>query len=129
MDWKLHTMIAFLLYFLIISFFNFSLIYSIQAIVILIFSSLFPDIDHPKSIIRKIVFIIAFYLMILFVVIEMNADVWMKTIVMFIILILTYYMYRHLPLRHRGKRSLHLWRYPFILSGIFFSFSIFCRFK
>ena len=118
MDWKLHTLLSFLLYFLIISIFHFSLTYSIQALLILIFSSLLPDIDHPKSVIRKIIFLLVFYFMMLFVVIEMSLGIEMKILIMMITIILTYYFYKNIPLKHRGKRSLHLWRYCFILGGI-----------
>jgi len=80
--------------------------------------------DHPKSMIRKLVFVAALYLFILFVVVEMTADIGIKVIVMSVILMLTYYFFRNIPLKHRGKRSLHLWRYVFIsgsLSSVFFA--------
>ena len=124
MDWKLHIIVSLFLYFLIASFFQFSLSYSISALLLLVFSSLLPDMDHPKSMIRKLMFLAAFYLFILFVVVEMMADIWIKVIIMSIILILTYYFFRNIPLKHRGKRSLHLWRYVFIsgsLSSVFFA--------
>ncbi len=118
MDWKLHVILSLFLYFLIISFSQFSLIYSVQALLILVFSSLLPDLDHPKSMIRKITFILVFYLMMLFIIIELAMDVGTKALIIIIILILAYYIYKNLPLKHRGKRSLHLWRYCFLFGGI-----------
>ncbi len=118
MDWKLHVILSLLLYFLIISFFHFSLAYSVQALLILIFSSLLPDLDHPKSKIRKVIFLLVFYMMAIFVVIELNVDLGMKILVLMVILILTYYLYRNIPLKHRGKRSLHLWRYCFLFTAL-----------
>ena len=120
MDWKLHAILSLFLYFVIISIFQFSLAYSVQALSILVFSSLLPDIDHPKSVIRKIVFIIIFYLMILFVVLELPIGMEMKILIMIITLILTYYFYRNIPLKHRGPRSLHRWRYVVVFPIISF---------
>jgi hypothetical protein len=119
MDWKLHVILSFLLYFLIISFFQFSVSYSVQSFLILVFFSLFPDIDHRKSMIRKAVFILVFYLMVLFVFIGMNLDAGMKILIVLILSVLTYYLYKFLPLKHRGKRSLHLWRYFFVSLMLF----------
>ena len=126
MDWKLHVILSLFLYFLIISVFQFPFPYSITAFILLIFSSLLPDLDHPKSKIRKAIFLLLFYFMTLFVVIELNVDLGMKILILMITLILTYYLYKFLPLKHRGKRSLHLWRYVFIsplLSLVLFAFA------
>lgn len=114
MDWKLHVILSFFFYFLIISVFHFPLSYSITALILLMFSSLLPDLDHPKSMIRKAVFFLVFYFLALFIVIGLNLTLEMKILILIIILILTYYLYKFLPLKHRGKRSLHLWRYVFI---------------
>jgi len=119
MDWKLHMILSFIIYFMIILVFQFSLAYSVQALLILIFSSLLPDLDHPKSIIRGIVFAMIFYLLMLFVIIQ-NLDIGMKILTIFILLVLVYYSYKHLPLKHRGKRSLHLWRYPLLFTAVSF---------
>ena len=110
--------LSLLLYFLIISVFQFPFSYSITALTLLMLSSLLPDIDHPKSKIRKAIFLLVFYLMALFVVIELNVDLGMKILVLMVILILTYYLYKNIPLKHRGKRSLHLWRYCFLFTAL-----------
>lgn len=118
MDWKLHAILSLLLYFLIISFLQFPPVYSVQALVILLFASLLPDIDHPKSVVRKISFLMVFYALILFITLGMEIDIGMKAVILAMSLGITYYLFRKLPLKHRGRRSLHLWRYPFVFSGL-----------
>lgn len=119
MDWKMHMMIPLFLYIAIILVFQFQLLYSLQALSLLIFSSFLPDLDHPRSLVRKATFIIIFYLMIFAVTIEISIDMWIKFLIITIMLILTNYFYKHLPLKHRGKRSFHLWRYCFIFPTVF----------
>ena len=118
MDWKLHVIVSFLLYLVIILFFQFSLSYSVAAFILLVFSSLLPDLDHPKSLIRGVIFAVVFYLSMWFVLIELSADFMIKLFVIITILILTYYFYKNIPLKHRGKKSLHLWRYCFLVTGV-----------
>jgi len=119
MDWKLHIIFSFFLYFLIISLFPLTLIYSLQALFLLLFSSLLPDLDHPKSVIRGVIFIITFYFLVLFVMIQ-KFDFEIKVMVLIMVLFLLYYFYRNIPLKHRGRKSLHLWRHCFLFTGIFF---------
>ncbi|NIO22554.1 MAG: hypothetical protein GTN38_00820 [Candidatus Aenigmarchaeota archaeon] len=118
MDWKLHLILSFILYFAIILISPLSLAYSVQALIILIFSSLLPDLDHPKSLIRIAIFAVVFYLLMVFVIIQ-DLALEVKILTIVILLILTYYSYKHLPLKHRGKHSLHLWRYPFLFTAVF----------
>jgi len=118
MDWKLHLLTSFLVYFGLMLFFRFPSDYGVAAFILLALSSLLPDVDHPKSIIRGIIFAIIFYLFMLFVVMQSSIDLQMKILVIVIMLILTYYSYRNIPLKHRGRRSLHLWRYSFVSTGI-----------
>lgn len=119
MDWKLHLIFSFVIFFLITLVFRFPFDYSVAAFLLIIFSSLLPDLDHPKSIIRLIVFAVIFYLLMLFVIIQdFNLEIKILTIAM--LLILAYYSYRHLPLKHRGRRSLHLWRYCFLATAVSF---------
>ena len=119
MDWKLHIILSLILYFVIVSFFPFPLSYSIPALLLLIFSSLFPDLDHPKSLVRKVVFILTFYFLAIYIFLEMPVDFGIKILTLSIISILSLYVYKNLPLRHRGKRSLHLWRYCPAFAGCF----------
>jgi hypothetical protein len=115
MDWKLHLISSLFIYLIIIIIFPLPPYYSIQALIILTFSSLLPDLDHPKSMIRIVIFSLIFYLLMLFVILQETLNHWIKILTIVILLILVYYTYKYLPLRHRGKRSLHLWRY-FLLS-------------
>jgi inner membrane protein len=118
MDWKLHILFSFILYFLISLFFHFSIAYGISAFLVLIFSSLLPDIDHPKSLIRAVVFSLMFYVLAIFVVLEVSSGILVKIVLLAIILVLTYAGYKKLPLRHRGRKSLHQWRFFVVFSGV-----------
>jgi hypothetical protein len=115
MDWKLHLISSLFIYLIIIIVLPLPLLYSIQALILITFSSLLPDLDHPKSIIRVVIFSSIFYLLMMFIILQETLDTWTKIITIVILLILVYYSYKKLPLKHRGKRSLHLWRY-FLLS-------------
>lgn len=119
MDWKMHMMIPLFVYIAIILVFQFQLLYSLQALSLLIFSSFLPDLDHPRSHVRKATFIIIFYLMIFAVTLEISINIWIKFLIITMMLILTNYVYKHLPLKHRGKHSFHLWRYCFIFPTVF----------
>lgn len=117
MDWKLHVIFSFVIYFMIILFFRFPPDYSVSSLLLVVFSSLLPDLDYPKSIIRGIVFAMIFYLLMLFVIIQ-DLGMEIKILAVVILLILVYYSYKNIPLKHRGKHSLHLWRYPILFTAI-----------
>ncbi len=68
-----------------------------------------------------VTFVITFYFLALFVMMQ-EFDLEMKLVVLIMVLVLLYYSYRNIPLKHRGKKSLHLWRYCFLFAGIFFVF-------
>ena len=118
MDWKLHLIFSFLLYFIIILFFWFPMDYSVAAFFLLTFSSLLPDVDYKKSIIRGVIFAMVFYLLMLFVVIQKSLVLEIKILAVVILLFIVYYSYKNIPLKHRGKHSLHLWRYPFAFTAV-----------
>jgi hypothetical protein len=119
MDWKMHMMVPLFFFIAVILVFQFQLIFALQALSLLIFSSFLPDLDHPKSHVRKATFIIIFYLMIFAITLEISINIWIKFLIITIMLVLTNYFYKHLPLKHRGKRSFHLWRYVFVFPTIF----------
>ena len=54
MDWKMHLLIPLFLYIAVVLILQFPLAYSVQALFLLLFSSFLPDIDHPKSVMRKV---------------------------------------------------------------------------
>lgn len=118
MDWKTHMMVPLFIYIAIMLFFQFPLTYSVQALLLLLLSAFLPDLDHPKSVMRRVTFIIIFYLMVFAVTISLMIDIWAKFIVVTIMLVLVKYFHKHLPLKHRGKRSFHLWRYAFAFPSI-----------
>lgn len=115
----MHMMVPLFFYIAVILIFQLQLLYALQALSLLIFSSFLPDLDHPRSHVRKATFIIIFYLMIFAVTLNISINIWIKFLIITIMLILTNYIYKHLPLKHRGKRSFHLWRYVFVFPTIF----------
>ncbi len=119
MDWKSHMLVPLFVYIAALLIFQLPAIFAIQALFLLLFSSFLPDLDHPKSVMRKATFIIIFYLMVFAVTAEISIDLWMKFMIITIMLVLAHYFYKHLPLKHRGKRSFHLWRYFFVLPTVF----------
>jgi hypothetical protein len=119
MDWKSHMLVPLFVYIAVILLLQPSIEFSLQALFLLLFSSFFPDLDHPKSVMRKMTFIIVFYLMVFAVTVNIAVELWLKFVIITIMLVLASHLYRHLPLKHRGKRSFHLWRYFFIFPTIF----------
>jgi len=119
MDWKSHMLVPLFVYIAALLIFQLPPMYAVQALFILLFSSFIPDLDHPKSVMRKVTFIITFYVMVFAITAEMSIDIWMKFLTITIMLVLVNYAYRHLPLKHRGKRSFHLWRYFFVFPTLF----------
>ncbi|MBN2042319.1 MAG: metal-dependent hydrolase [Candidatus Aenigmarchaeota archaeon] len=117
MDWKIHTISSFLVYFVIILLFAFSFEFAVVSFLVLLFFSLFPDIDHPRSFIRKSVSMLIFYFAVLLIFLYLGVGIFEKVILSGITATLTYYLYRKLPLHHRGPKSLHRWRYALILSA------------
>jgi hypothetical protein len=109
MDWKLHMLLSLLTYFVIIMFFRFPLDYSVAAFILLAFSSILPDLDHPKSFVRSLALAFSVYLAAWFVVFQLLADIQTKIVIIAVIAILAYAGHRHIPISHRGKKSLHRW--------------------
>jgi hypothetical protein len=119
MDWKMHMIAPLFVYIFAMLVFQMPVLYAVQALTLILFASFLPDLDHPKALVRKATFIIIFYLMVFAVTAEMAAELWLKFVVITIMLVLTRYAYKHLPVKHRGKKSLHLWRYAFVLPTVF----------
>lgn len=119
MDWKMHMMIPLFIYIGIMLIFQLSLVYALQALFLLLFTAFLPDLDHPKSVMRRISFIVIFYLMVFAVTANLQIDMLTKFIVITMLLVLSNYFYKRLPLKHRGKHSFHLWRYFFVFPSIF----------
>ncbi len=120
MDWKFHAIFSFFLYAVVITLFGFPAGFSFSGFVLLVFSSMLPDVDSKKSVIRKIVFALLFYTATIFVWFSINTDAYTKMTLTAIFAVLSYVCYVKIPLRHRGKKSLHLWRYFVVISAASF---------
>ena len=118
MDWKMHMIVPLFVYIAVILVFQLQIVYSLQALSLLLFFSFLPDMDHPKSVMRKATFIIIFYVMVFAVTASISIEMWLKFLIITIMLVLAYQLYKHLPLKHRGKRSFHLWRYFFVFPSM-----------
>lgn len=119
MDWKLHMLAPLFIYIAAILAFQFPVLYSVQALMLVIFSSFLPELDHPRSVARRIMFVVVFYLVVLAITMEMSIEIWLKFVVITMLLVLTRYAYKKLPIKHRGKHSLHLWRYCLVIPTLF----------
>jgi len=119
MDWKTHMMVPLFIYIAITLVFRFDILYSVQALFLLLFAAFLPDIDHPRSLVRKVAFILVFYIMVFAVTVDVSIDMLLKFAIITCMLVLARYAYKHLPIKHRGKHSLHLWRYCLVLPSIF----------
>jgi hypothetical protein len=119
MDWKMHMMIPLFIYIGIMLVFQMPVVYALQALFLLLFTAFLPDLDHPKSVMRRISFIVIFYLMVFAVTANLQIDMLTKFIVITILLVLANYFYKRLPLKHRGKHSFHLWRYFCVFPSVF----------
>jgi hypothetical protein len=124
MDWKLHLIIPFVAYALIVTVFSFSLEFGIASLIILFFSTLLPDLDHPKSFIRYIVVSTLFFIVMVFVILAIQADIMTRLLIIIMAFVLFYGGHKKLPVHHRGEKSLHRWRYAFIFTGAFLLISV-----
>ena len=118
MDWKIHMLVPLFIYIATILVFQFPVLYSVQALMLVLFSSSLPELDHPRSIARRVIFVVVFYLMVLAITMELSIDIWLKFAIITVMLVLTRYFYKRLPIKHRGKHSLHLWRYCLIFPTV-----------
>ncbi len=106
-DWKIHAISALLLFALLLSLFPFQPDFSVMALFLFLFSSLLPDLDHPKSLIRQILglFCSLFISVIFLIIIRGGPEIRLaSSIIMFLLVFL---LFRKIPLRHRGRRSMH----------------------
>ncbi len=114
-DWKIHTISVLLVFALILCLFSFSLEFGIMALLVLLFSGLLPDLDHPRSLIRQVLGLFCSLFISLLFFISMEAGLEMRLASSIIMFFLIFLLFRKIPLRHRGRRSLHKWRLGIIL--------------
>ena len=127
-NWKMHISLTVVCYLSFLIFFTPSIKTSIVAVIILIFSSLLPDLDHPKSKIRGFVSWASFLLVFIFLLSILEFTIFTKAILSVAGAFLVFIFVKKLPLKHRGRKSLHQWWLaifvPLIFAFIFLVFRI-----
>jgi len=127
-NWKIHITLTLFLYLVFINIFSFGIKLSIAAILLLIFSSLLPDLDHPKSKIRGFVTGLSFFVVFIFLFALLEYELAGKTVTSFLGASLVYVCFSNLPLKHRGKKSLHQWHLalfiPFCFAVVLYIFGM-----
>ena len=127
-NWKVHIALTLFLYLIFINIFSFEIKLSIAAILLLIFSSLLPDLDHPKSKIRNFVTGLSFLLTFVSLFLVLNYELESRLVVSFLGSSLIYVLFSNLPFKHRGRKSLHQWHLslfvPFCFAVVFYIIGI-----
>jgi len=127
-NWKIHIVLTVAIYLVFINIFSFDIKLSIAAIFLLIFSSLLPDLDHPKSKIRSFVTGSLFFVMFIFLFALLEYESVSKIVTSLLGASLIYVFFSNLPLKHRGKKSLHQWHLalfiPFCFAVVFYIFGM-----
>jgi hypothetical protein len=114
MEWKFHVLGAFLVYIFMGLILPMTIPMAMGSLLTLSFFSMAPDVDHPKSVMRKVAFILLMYFLVVFVILQAATGSFEKVVMISAASFASYYFYKNLPLTHRGKRSLHRWRYTII---------------
>ncbi len=114
-NWKIHITLTLFLYLIFINLFSLGIKASIAAILLLIFSSLLPDLDHPKSKIRNFVTGLSFLLTFVSLFLVLNYELEAKLVVSLLGSSVVYILFSNLPFKHRGKKSLHQWHLAFFV--------------
>ena len=115
----MHVVLTLLLYFIFINVFSFNFRLSLAALLVLVLSSLFPDLDHPKSKIRGLVTAVFFFLSFILLFSYLNYDVLEKSVFSLFGSTLVYLSIKHFPISHRGRKSLHQWHLAFFVPFCF----------
>ena len=120
MNWKSHILVTFVIYIVLVITFQFPLPNSISALILLALASLLPDFDHPKSVIREVISILlGFFSFSAFILIS-ELEMALRLLVGMVLGILIYVGLKSIPLRHRGRNSMHQWSICFLLTGLLF---------
>lgn len=114
-DWKIHAIMALLAYSIIFLLFSFTPEFGLMALLIMVFAGLLPDLDHPRSLIRQVLGIFCSLMVSVAFFVSVDAALEARLASSVIMFILVFLLFRKLPLRHRGRRSLHKWRLGIIL--------------
>ncbi len=119
-NWKTHIAVSFVFCSALFLLLGLTLRQMGFSVLLLAFSSILPDLDHPKSVIRETVAILGAFFAAVFVLDFLKFEPAKTLIVLVFVWIAVYFGVKKLPLRHRGRKSLHKWRLA-IYSTIFFA--------
>lgn len=102
-DWKLHCIFALLLTIIWVGVFYFlqlsiTVVDLVSLVVLIMFASLFPDVDMRKSKIRGVISLLA-AIGVAFVYLLLYRETWYYAPAYFLIL---FFLFRYLPTKHRG---------------------------
>ncbi len=109
-NWKTHVLAAFLAYFFLIIILKFPAPESISAFILLAFSSILPDFDHPKSVIRETISLLMGFFSATFFILYFDLSLQLKLIGGIITGVIVYFSLKKIHIRHRGPNSLHQWK-------------------
>jgi len=118
MNWKGHITVTFGIYLVLVLFLGLQLTSSLAALILLAISSILPDFDHPKSVIRETLAILSGFFTLSLILLIFEVEPVIKLVAGTVSGIAIYILIKTIPLRHRGKRSLHQWSVCFLLLGI-----------
>lgn len=108
-SWKIHILFGLILYFAFVLIFSPGLEMNMLALALLVFASLLPDLDHPKSVIRLVVAVLGSFFVAIFLISNVEGLLTERLVVGTAGWVITYFAIKNLPLKHRGKKSLHQW--------------------
>lgn len=118
MNWKSHILATFIIYISLVLLFQFPLPNSIAGLVLLSLASILPDFDHPKSVIREVISILLGFFAFSAMVLLFELDPVLRLAIGAFSGVIVYIGLKNIPLRHRGKESLHQWSVCFLLTGL-----------
>ncbi len=118
MNWRGHIAASFVAYIFLVFVFQLPAPTSIAALVLLAFASILPDFDHPQSVIREVFSIIMGFFSVGALVLFLEFQPIIKIALSCIGGVLVYLGMKNIPLRHRGRDSLHQWSVCLLFVGL-----------
>jgi len=114
-DWKAHSISSLLVFALAVPVLSLSLDSALLALGLLLFSGLLPDLDHPRSFIRQVLGLFFSFLVSAAVFTGIDSALEVRLASSIVMFLLVFLAFRKIPLRHRGKRSMHRWGFGLAL--------------
>ena len=118
MNWKGHILASFVAYAFLVVVFQLPAPSSIAGLVLLAFASLLPDFDHPHSVIREVFSILLALFSLAALVLLLEFEPLAKLAIATGVGAVIYIGLKKIPLRHRGKESLHQWSVCLLFVGM-----------